>query len=76
MAFLLLGERLGEAAGMKLKGIKQAAQQQPDICKHLLHLSTTLFSISHGYSDGDRPNSPWSSLSNRPGFGSDCFIGL
>ena len=55
LLFLLLGQRLGEAAGMKLERIKQAAQQQPDVCKHLLHLSTTLFSISHGYSDGDRP---------------------
>ena len=49
---LLRCQRFGEAAGMKLERIKQAAQQQPDVCKHLLHLSTTLFSISHGYSDG------------------------
>ena len=51
-AFFFLRQRLGEAAGSELVGVKQTAKQQPNTCVHCLHLSTTLFPISPGYSDG------------------------
>ena len=54
MPLFLGAQWLWEASGMELQGVKQAAEQQPHACNHHLHLSTTLFSISHGYSDGTR----------------------
>ena len=51
-AFFFLRQRFWEAAESKLEGVKQTAKQQPNTCVHCLHLSTTLFPISPGYSDG------------------------